>query len=259
MRHTNTSDEIRTLGLITDADNTLWDTDGVYASAQLWLLSVLDTVSRANHPETERLAFIREIDQGIAKLHHSGLKYPTLLLVQTVRMVLAGVELNVAINDTISRPERSERDMLTADQFDKLLARIPPLRPGVQEGLQRIRRMRVPILVATEGAVERCRERLTHWGISADHILCAPKSQELFARAARLLRLPSSQCVVVGDQLDRDVAFANLAGCKTIYFPGGFMPGWSPSLDEARPHFVVQSFSEVATICEDLLKGDAQR
>ena len=46
-----------------DADNTLWDTDGVYADAQLALLNELEDRLGVQFPELDRLAFVRSIDQ----------------------------------------------------------------------------------------------------------------------------------------------------------------------------------------------------
>jgi hypothetical protein len=53
-----------------DADNTLWDTDAVFASAQLELLAGVEELVGIGSVATDPLAFIREIDQQLAERHH---------------------------------------------------------------------------------------------------------------------------------------------------------------------------------------------
>src|SRR5437016_187694 len=88
-------------GLVTDADNTLWDTDGVYAEAQLWLVRIVEGELKANTSRQDRLKFIREIDQSIAQRHHAGLRYPSVLLVSALRRVMAGTALNRAVHEAL--------------------------------------------------------------------------------------------------------------------------------------------------------------
>jgi len=67
-----------------DADNTLWDTDGVFADAQLALLKELEDHLGVQFPEPDRLAFVRAIDQGLAERHHEGLRYPPRFLINWI-------------------------------------------------------------------------------------------------------------------------------------------------------------------------------
>lgn len=250
------SNSLVPVGVISDADNTLWDTDRLYAESQLWLLTEVE--SQANHLCTapDRLAFIRRVDQLIAKNHHHGLKYPSALLVTALRHVLAGTPPKKAASDALYIGLHSEQDALIAQEFDDRLKRIPALRVGVKEALRRLSSMGIPILIATEGSIERCRQRLKHWGLSTSvkHVLSAPKSAEFFTRAAKLLKLPTSQCFVIGDQLDRDILYATSAGCKTVYFPGGFRPAWSPKMEDVRPHYVIDTFAQLVSIISDHAK-----
>ena len=73
-----------------DADNTLWDTDGVFAQAQLKLLKGIENALGRSAPGEDRLDFVRQIDQAIAGRHHLGLRFPARLLVQAVAQALAG-------------------------------------------------------------------------------------------------------------------------------------------------------------------------
>ena len=53
---------------------------------------------------------------------------------------------------------------------------------------------------------------------------------------------------MIGDQLDRDIAPAKEAGLKTIYFPGGFVPRWTPDEAKIGPDFRVSDFVEAVEI-----------
>lgn len=53
---------------------------------------------------------------------------------------------------------------------------------------------------------------------------------------------------MIGDQLARDIAAAKAAGLETIWFPGGFRPGWEPDAETVRPDHVVTSFAAVPAI-----------
>src|SRR5690606_10201566 len=64
-----------------DADNTLWDTDGVFAAAQLGLLAQVEATTHTTLNVAGRLAYVRAIDQEIAERHHAGLRYPLKLLI----------------------------------------------------------------------------------------------------------------------------------------------------------------------------------
>lgn len=64
-----------------DADNTLWDADGVYAHAQLRLLKGVEDACDRVAAGANKLDFVREIDQAIAARHHRGLRYPCRLLI----------------------------------------------------------------------------------------------------------------------------------------------------------------------------------
>jgi putative hydrolase of the HAD superfamily len=53
---------------------------------------------------------------------------------------------------------------------------------------------------------------------------------------------------MIGDQLDRDIRPAKEAGLRTIYFPGGFRPGWEVDEQSVRPDFRIDRFDAVPTI-----------
>ena len=54
--------------VVVDADNTLWDTNAVYANAQLALLSAVEEHVGVN-AAGDRLTYLRNIDQALAQRH----------------------------------------------------------------------------------------------------------------------------------------------------------------------------------------------
>jgi len=54
--------------LVTDADNTLWDTNAMYADAQISLYKRISQKLKLSTSK-ESLSFVREIDQAIAQKH----------------------------------------------------------------------------------------------------------------------------------------------------------------------------------------------
>src|SRR5271169_1609629 len=78
--------------IFTDADNTLWDTNGVFVEAQLAMLRELEMATGLSAPEAEDrgLEFLRHVDQNIAASHPERLRYPPVLLARGLLFALAG-------------------------------------------------------------------------------------------------------------------------------------------------------------------------
>lgn len=236
-----------------DADNTLWDTDGVFATAQLNLLSAIEKDIGRNCTESDRLAFVRRADQAIAERHHAGLRYPPRLLVNALADALLGegteraARLALTGSGVVHIVNEGAVPMVEAYFAD--LGRPPALRPGVEAGLLALQDAGCIVLIVTEGAqakVERTAERLGLGG-HFTRIVEGAKRPDLYRRILRLTKTPD-RAFMVGDQLDRDIAPAKAAGLDTIYFPGGFVPRWSPAVDKVRPDHVIASFSDVPGI-----------
>ena len=86
---------IRASELVTvfvDANNTLWDTDRVFANTQLRLLHDVEESLGLTWPDEDRLEFVRAADQELATLHHDGLRYPPALLVRALSLALDGMD-----------------------------------------------------------------------------------------------------------------------------------------------------------------------
>ena len=50
--------------------------------------------------------------------------------------------------------------------------------------------------------------------------------------------------IMIGDQLDKDIAPAQEAGLIGVYYPGGFMPTWITNRPEISPDYEIKSFDE---------------
>jgi putative hydrolase of the HAD superfamily len=248
----NCSDQKQTV-VIVDADNTLWDTDSVYAKAQLALLKAVEAAVGVTTPEADRLVFVRSLDQDLAERHDAGLRYPPRLLVRALALALNENPLKVAEDlawlggGEGAHMQNTIEERIAAEFIDAIKA-TPTLRPGVQEGLQQLRTAGCLILVMTEGSRDKVYQTANRHGlISFDRVMGVKKNRRLFERILRLSRSPSS-VFMVGDQLARDIRPAKEAGLRTIYFPGSFRPRWEPSEAIVRPDYRVDSFAEVPDI-----------
>jgi len=237
-----------------DADNTLWETDKVYADAQLQLLGAVEQHLGQEAKAEDRLAYVRQIDQGIAERHHSGLRYPAELLGYALALTLRGEPEAVAIRRALKEVHNGAAvDRIAAsvavDAYITALQALPSPRLGVVTGLQALHRLGCIVLVVTEGARSRVARTLEALNLatSIDRIVEAPKQTRLYFRVSQI-SLVSGPMFMVGDQLQRDIAPAKAAGLETIYFPGSFVPRWEPSEASVQPDHRIENFEEVAAI-----------
>ncbi|MBB4423888.1 putative hydrolase of the HAD superfamily [Bradyrhizobium sp. CIR48] len=233
--------------LFTDADNTLWDTDAVFAAAQLEMLREIERRTGHNAPaDADRgLAFLRTVDQRIAAVHSDHLRYPPGLLAQGLALVLAGKDIAEVV-ERVTGPDAKisgEFEQVQA-QFLESLKRITPLRDGVRVGLQAISAAHVPITIVTEERPERCRWLLAEHGLESliTEVISVRKSVEVYLGLKRKARC--ERCFMVGDQLDRDVQSATAAGFLAFYFPGGFEPYWVTGIDTSSTRRIAR-FDEI--------------
>jgi putative hydrolase of the HAD superfamily len=225
--------------LFTDADNTLWDTDTVFAAAQLDLLRQIEQLigRDAPHNEDQGLTFLRDVDQKIATAHPDHLRYPPALLAQGLAMVLEGRDIEEAVTQ-VTGPRAGSSHVFEAAQtrFLEAIKKLPPLRKGVREGLVAAYEAEMPVTIVTEESAERCRKFIV--GHRLEGLIARVVSVRKTAAVYRDLKrsVATASCFMVGDQIDRDIVAAAAAGFSTFYFPGGFVPFWNAGLDigEAR-------------------------
>lgn len=228
--------------LFTDADNTLWNTDRIYAKAQLSLLRDIEAHFNTTLVSRHRLAFVRSLDQSIAANHESGLRYPPILLIQAL-----AEKGHLAKSDT-SNPQTADAVEQMEQTFSQVLSMsVPGLRRGVRSGLKELFQHDVEVIIVTEGSERRCRQNLQTFRLDpyVSNIRSGPKSPSLFADLANLYS--DRRKFFVGDQLDVDIALAHAAGFETIYYPSKFRPKWVRSLETIADH-TIRTFSEVPII-----------
>jgi putative hydrolase of the HAD superfamily len=236
-----------------DADNTLWDTDSVFANAQRNMLQRVEKATGTMADADDRLAFVRAVDQALAERHHAGLRYPPKLLVRGLEGALAGLPVERAARAAWRGSGTGSLSDICVNEIEKAffddLSRPPEMRPGVREGLEALRTANCLVLVVTEGRRAKVEETAKRLRLDSliTRIIEGPKRPELYQRVLRLTAA-SERAFMVGDQLDRDIAPAKTAGLETIYFPGGFRPRWTPEERLVQPDHLVHSFAEVAVI-----------
>jgi len=214
-----------------DADNTLWDTDGVFARAQLTLLSLVEEAFEQRSRVENRLEYIRAFDQALAEQHHLGLRYPPRLLIQALAFAQQGLSQHEAVRRAWSDGSHSGlaagtvSDIETA--FIELISRPPDLLDGVLVGLRELLRVGATTVVLTEGSRKRVMGTIEHHGLFdyIDRVFEAPKTVRMFERVRSLARMDQT-IYMIGDQLTRDIRPASEAGLTTIYIPGAFQPKW---------------------------------
>lgn len=232
--------------VLIDADNTLWDTDGVFAEAQLGLLDAVEHAAGLTGPEVDRLEFVREFDQELAQRHHLGLRYPTRLLIDALTLGLRGVDFQEAVRRAWSNGADSGLGRAVVanieSEFFANIAEQPKLLVGVVKGLRDLASIGATSVVFTEGSRKRVMRTIEsqQLGEFVDRVFEAPKTVRMFERVKKLATVGQS-IYVIGDQLTRDIRPANEAGVKTIYIPGGFQPKWELQAG-SLPTFQARSF-----------------
>ncbi|WP_083338407.1 HAD family hydrolase [Ensifer sp. LCM 4579] len=227
-----------------DADNTLWDTDGVFAAAQLRLLANVITATGIDMAGEDRLAYVREIDQELASRHHLGLRYPARLLIAALCHRLLGDDPGLAARKTWNDPSTIPLAKEVAEEIEKQylsdLGVTPRLLPGVHTGLERLHHANAVLVLVTEGGRDRVGKLLQANKITRyiDRVIDAPKRKELFVRLRRLFG-SNGPVYMIGDQITRDIKPAAEAGLRTIHIQGKFRPIWetgaaAPTTQEAN-------------------------
>ncbi|WP_414639503.1 HAD family hydrolase [Allosphingosinicella sp.] len=203
--------------------------------------------------QCDPLSFVREVDQCLAELHHSGLRYPPRLLALGLTQALLGDRPDIVAKRVIRGRGGPRGDsppyIDLEEQFLAALRITPALRLGVRSGLNMLAEARCTVMVVTEASRTAVNDRLVALGIAGmiSRVIEAPKRPELYRRLRKLDRVAAGS-FMIGDQLDRDIAPAKEAGLRTIFFAGGFVPRWSSSVDDIKPDYVVDDFEKAAEL-----------
>lgn len=248
----NPMGEWRHVVILTDADNTLWDTDDVFVRAQLRLLDSVEAAIGKKLGSSNRLEFVRSFDQSIAAAHHLHLRYPVRMLVCALEAGLKGEEpaevAEVVIKGRAFSSAISEStiEKILADYFIAL-KRTPELLPGVSEGLSKAKALAFDVHVITEGRAEIQRRIIEEHGLSAfvTGVSEITKGPEQFLRLRR--RYGDCEVVVIGDQPSRDIAPAHAAGCLAVLIPSKFQPLWGRETSKSDADYIADTFLSAIT------------
>lgn len=204
----------------------------MFAEAQLKLLDEVESATDRRCSASDRLDFVRSYDQALAAKHHLHFRYPPIMLVFALTDGLAGVDSGAAAGAAItgSRLLRSPSVDIAEAIVGKYLGwlnRVPPLLPGVLEGLRLAGDSQLPVYVITEGKIEKQRKTVGHYNLEdrIAGIFEITKNLSSFDRLRQ--RFSPAQVIVIGDQPDRDIAPAQSAECTTVLVPSRFRPTWN--------------------------------
>ena len=227
--------------IVLDADNTLWDTDRLFAEAQTAMLNNICSYMGIAPKLDNTLKFVREIDQSIAASHPAGLKYPPELLAS--RLIKAVLKISGRSEKSLKNKRILMKKLAVA--YLSKIREVPKLRTGVQEGLRNLRKLRARAVVCSEGVNESLLRNLNELGVLGyiEKVVVTPKSPEVFKSLADKFNPNRKLQLCVGDQLDRDIRNAKRAGYKTVYFPGNFRPNWLPGVETIKPDVTIDSLA----------------
>jgi len=241
--------------LIVDADNTLWDTNQVFANAQLAMIRSLEEHGcRFPEPPLEAL---RRIDRRLAR-EFGKFEYDFSLLAERLMDEYFPGEMPSADRELAAQGAAAE--------LGSTLSTTPDLLPGATDLLRWIRDSRahgarLAAILISEGDKSRLMRiasahHLDHGTFDRIEVL-ATKTAEVFQDAVSWGRLavgtPSPVCIAIGDSIERDMRPARTAGCVTIYKPAGFHGNERSTTSEAEPDYRVSDLTEALAITQELL------
>ncbi|MFK4448685.1 putative hydrolase of the HAD superfamily [Caballeronia udeis] len=235
--------------VLCDADNTLWDTDSVYAKAQEALLSRVEAILDIRNLAHGRLDFVRRYDQALAAKHHLHFRYPPIMLVFGLADGLRGGSPDVAARAALTGHRNS--DAISIPLAEQIVAdyvgardKTPGLLPGVEEGLKLAQRRGLGVYMLTEGRIEKQRKIIEIHGLgwAFESVLEVTKTVTQFRRLRE--RFASASVTVIGDQPDRDIEPALSAGCSAVLIPSRFRPAWHISDSWESATYVASDFSD---------------
>jgi putative hydrolase of the HAD superfamily len=262
--------------LVFDADNTLWDTDSVFRSAQLALLKTLEKFHLLIDSETQ-LATLRMIDRELFK-QIGRFEYNFKLLSVAVayhfayQLSVQNVQEGVSHAISDSRHKIDSKLVTVIDEaywaFEKELQEIPKLYLDTETILFDIFASKQNNLLTTillsEGEPERLNRILKKYenikNLFDNILIEQTKTKETIEKAKQAGREYLSQVessaetlfVLIGDSLKRDIKFGNQAGFITVYKPSPFMGQEEPQLLDEKPNYIIQKLGDLPLLLNNL-------
>lgn len=256
--------------LIVDGDNTLWDTNAVFETAQLNMLRCLDRECLNIDPKRE-FSTLREFDDILVE-HYKKHEYDFSVLALALYLFFKGAKREEAI----SRARKAFENKLYIERIDlaikcnnifkKDLEKFPPLFKNVKETLNVLKQYGCIIILSSEGDKERVRRIIKHYSLEEDfdYIVNERKSVEQFKEAknigTRIWRSRNTgietipEIMVIGDLLDRDIRFGNQIGAITIHKRGGYKSHQISRDKDEIPNYEIKEMCEIIDILSEIEK-----
>lgn len=257
--------------LLLDADNTIWDTNAVFAKAQD---AGIDVLAKHGFSLSDGgLQRLREVDSHL--INEMGtFEYDFGQLMEALILCVKGsdpraaaksiADGTAALSEEETSVARSAADTLKATLSDT----IPPLLPGAKSllawlGTELARpTKRTASFLISEGDERRLLKTLAHHGLDVigkyfDGVRIVRRKdkesfQEIAAEGRALLHDDDAQVISIGDSLRRDIEPATAIDAITIYKPAGFMGNESPAGPDDTPTHTVQSLAEALTLVKSM-------
>jgi putative hydrolase of the HAD superfamily len=254
--------------LIFDADNTLWNTDKVFRSAQISLLNHFVRIGQFENAGRE-LITLRKIDQAIAaKLQVAEYDF-RLLATALVYFYLENTSLDEAVAYSFQQGKLKQEWQEIIDTVYKIyiqkMSEIPPLFRYTSRVLMHIHacsRDEFPIvmIILSEGNKSRLNRIITAHGFHDkqifSEIVVMPKNMEafLYAQQLGLTHLSGAYrdeilSVAIGDSITRDIRYANRAGLITVLKPSAYKSVVrGTELKEDIPNYRIKNLRELLSV-----------
>jgi phosphoglycolate phosphatase-like HAD superfamily hydrolase len=244
--------------LIFDGDNTLWDTNEVFESAQKRMLKVLQARGFPAEPDRD-FTLLRRLDDRLIfhfGTHRYGARYLGYALIRYFRDQGDDISASLIGFETEAEDIKSLVSELE-EQFHRDVVEIPRLFPRTLEDLDAIRRKGHNCLVLySDASRTRLHAICSHYRMSDyfDLIENGDKSEEDWGRVWKVGRRQMverfSEAVqyktyVIGDLLKYDIVPGNRLGAVTIYKPGGYRGTETPQDPSERPALTVQTLAQI--------------
>lgn len=250
--------------VIFDGDNTLWDTDKLFACAQCAMLTSLRNSLLQLDPQRD-FTNLRKLDREIyirTGIQEYNFEWLALALIGYSR----GLPSEVAVKLAMEAPKAvPDADLIVsreaAKRFKEALSNPAELLPGSREVLafikeHRRKRQLVSILIS-EGNRDRVLRTIRFHGLNEngelfDYMLFGKKDVHLFQQARslgiKILREKHARVIIIGDSLTSDIRPANLVGAISVYKPAAFLGEETPLLPEDMPDYTIASLHELLPI-----------
>lgn len=245
---------------IIDADNTLWDTHGVFVAAYRHMVSVLTQAGYSFSRESFGLPYtaIRSMDRLIAHALRDY-EYDFTLLALSLIHHARGHDFDAAVHRALNACHSGTDWKLAGcaahSFYEHCNATQPRLFPQAAETLAALMYLGNVLILHSEGKADRVRETLDFYDL-ADYfhdLVLEPKSHSSFKRARGigleyyrwLADIPPQDCVVVGDSPPRDILFGNLIGAHTILTPALFWGAELPNDPLQHPDYTIKNLLDI--------------